>query len=430
MNTNRRSFLKGAALAGMPFILPSRIRAAATPPNSHVNMGFIGIGIQGRSLLTNFSGLGVKVVAVCDVDSTRAASALASVENFHKEQPDRGPVACRVYQDFREVLARKDIDAVCLATPDHWHAIITLAALEAGKDVYCEKPLTHNIHESITEMEAVGRHKRVLQTGSHLRSAGEFRVGCELVRNGAIGKPERVTSNFGGPPRRCDLPGEATEPGLDWNLWLGPAPVRPYNPVLSPRGVHNHYPEWRSYAEYGGGGVCDMGAHFLDIVQWGLGMDESGPVEVRPPEQENAQTGAMMRYENGVTVTQLTEGFDVHFFGTEGEVRITRGVFEMVRDGRTIKQWARAEREFLTDAKVRLYHSKAQAVDFLERVGDRKRPVASEIEGGRSAICCHLMNLAYLHRRKIRWDPRKLAFADPDADASWRSNPYRAPWNV
>jgi predicted dehydrogenase len=432
MKITRRTFITQAATAAIvsPFILPSRIRAAETAPNSLVNMAFIGMGIQNRQILDNFLWCDVKIVAVCDVDTTRRENALKMVKRFHADHPEKGAIACKAYNDFREIMARKDIDAVCIATPDHWHAIITLAALKAGKDVYCEKPLTHNIHEALEVMAAVKRYKRVLQTGSHQRSASEFRVACELVRNGVIGKIERVTCKVGGPARPCDLPEEGAEPGLDWNLWLGPAPVRPYNSVLSPRGVHSHYPEWRAYSEYGGGGVCDYGAHHFDIAQWGLGMDESGPVEVRPPEKADALSGAVVVYENGVTVTQVNDGSDVHFYGTEGEVKVNGGGFEFVRGGETIKQWARAEKEFLADARIRLYYSKSHTEDFLARVADRKRPVASEIEGAHSAICCHLMNLAYCHRQTIKWNPHKLAFADRSCDPSWLTCDYRKPWKV
>lgn len=432
MKISRRSFItRAAAAAGVaPFLLPTRLWAAEKGPNSLLNMAFVGMGIQNRGLLNNFLYRDIKVVAVCDVDTTRRESALQMVEKFHGEHAEKGAFACKGYNDFREVMARQDIDAVCIATPDHWHALITLAALEAGKDVYCEKPLTHNIREAIAVMESVKRNKRVLQTGSMQRSMSEFRVACELVRNGVVGKIERVTCKVGDPGFPCDLPEEAMEPGLDWDMWQGPAPARPYNSILSPRGVNDFFPNWRSYSEYGGGGVCDFGAHHFDIAQWGLDMDESGPVEVRPPEQADARRGAVMVYKNGVTVTQVGDGFDVHFFGTEGEVKVSRGGFEMVRDGKTIDSAPKAEKKYLADAKVVLYHSKSHTDDFLERVADRKRPVTSEVEGGHSAICCHLMNLAYTHRQAIKWNPDTLSFADASCDASWMASNYRAPWKV
>jgi predicted dehydrogenase len=438
MKVSRRSFITqvAATSALSTFILPSRIRAAETAPNSLINMAFIGMGLQNRSLLTNFLSCNVKVVAVCDVDTTRREHALKMVEKFHAEHPEKGGFGCTSTRDFGEIIARKDIDAVCIATPDHWHAYITLAALESGKDVYCEKPLTHNIHEAIAVMEAVKRHQRVLQTGSMQRSMSEFRIACELVRNGVIGKLERITCKVGDPSRPCDLPEEPMEPGLDWDRWIGPAAMRPYNSALCPRGVFRGYPNWRSFAEFGGGtGVCDFGAHHFDIAQWGLGMDESGPIEVRPPEQADALRGAVMVYQNGVTVTQTAGGEGMRFgglrfYGSEGEVEVDRGSFELVRGGEKMIQAARAEKEYLADAKIRLYQSKSHTGDFLARIADRKRPVASEIEGAHTAICCHLMNLAYAHRKTIKWDPLKLAFTDPSCDAAWLTRSYREPWNV
>jgi len=432
MKITRRSFIaKTAAAAALsPFVLPSSIWAAKKKPNNLVNMAFVGMGVQNRGLLDNFLWRDVKVLAVCDVDTNRRESALQMVENFHKEHEDKGACACKAYADFREIMALKDVDAVCIATPDHWHAIITLAALNAGKDVYCEKPLTHNIHEAIEVMAAVKRNKRVLQTGSMQRSMNEFRVACELVRNGVIGKIERVTCQVGGPGRPCDLPEEPMEPGLDWDMWQGPAPTRPYNSVLSPRGVHKHFPDWRSYMEYGGGGICDFGAHHFDIAQWGLDMDESGPVEVRPPEKAGDSSNAVFVYKNGITVTQVGSGYNVHFYGADGEVRVSRGEFQMVRGGETIDRAEKADKAFLSNAKVKLYHSKSHTDDFLERVADRKRPVTSEIEGGHSAIICHLVNLAYYHRKTIKWDPDKMTFADASCDPAWLTSNYRSPWKV
>jgi len=431
MKISRRSFIARAAAGTVaPLILSGCVTSKKTTNNSLLNMAFVGMGVQNRGLLGNFMYRNVKVVAVCDVDTTRREDAVQMVTSYHAEHPEKGAFACKGYNDFREIMARKDVNAVCIATPDHWHALITIAALDAGKDVYCEKPLTHNIHEAIEVMAAVKRNKRVLQTGSMQRSMMEFRVACELVRNGVIGKIERVTCDIGDPGRPCDLPEEAAEPGLDWDLWLGPAPSRPYNSVLSPRGVHKHFPNWRSYLEYGGGGVCDFGAHHFDIAQWGLDMDESGPLEVRPPEKADALRGAVFVYKNGVTVTQVAGGFNVEFLGTDGIVKASRGGFEMVRGGETIKSAAMAQKEFLQNAKVVLYHSKSHTDDFLDRVADRKRPVTSEIEGGHSAILCHLMNLAYYHRQVIKWNPDKMAFADSSCDPSWLTSNYRSPWKM
>jgi predicted dehydrogenase len=210
-------------------LLPSRIWAAETSPNSRINLGFIGCGIQSRGLLNGFlKQPGTQTVAVCDVDTNRRENHKKLTEDFYSKD-GASYKGCAVYTDFRDLLARKDIDAVVIATPDHWHAIIGIAAAAAGKDIYCEKPLTQTIHEARALVDAVRKNKRVVQTGSQQRSLREFRVACELVRNGVLGKISAVTAGFGGPGKMCDLAAEPMEPGLDWDMWLGPAPMRDYN---------------------------------------------------------------------------------------------------------------------------------------------------------------------------------------------------------
>ena len=436
----RRPDVYRVAFAGAaPFILPSKIWAADTKPNDVVTMGFVGLGKQSRGLLGNFLGQGCKVLAICDVDTTRRENAVETVKKHDKSSAVKG------YSDFREVMARKDIDAVCIAVPDHWHAAITIAALKSGKDVYCEKPLTHNIHEAIEVMKEVEANKRVLQTGSMQRSSSEFRVAAELVRNGAIGKLQKVECAFGDPGMPCDLAEEKMEPGLDWEMWIGPGPMRGYSSVLSPRGMHDHFPLWRKYKEYGGGYVCDWGAHHLDIANWGIGADDNGPIQCNPPTDEKAKRGAMLTYEGGITV-EHKDGFGVDFFGTEGEVQVNRGKFVFKRGNETIAQWvdkdkdvkrhslesqvALAEKEYLKDAKIKLYKSSNHPTDFLNCMKSRQKPNTNEQVGGRSAICCHLMNQSYYNHATLKWDPIKLAFQPGGGDPKWLTRDYRAPWSV
>jgi predicted dehydrogenase len=420
-----------APLVAVPIILPSCLRS--NHPGSRLTMGFIGMGIQSRYLLSKFAGE-AQVLAVCDVDTTRLTNAENWVNKFYTDNPDKGSSGCKAYTDYRELLERDDIDAVCIATPDHWHSAIIELALKNGKDVYCEKPLTHNIQEAIDVMNAVAKHKRVLQTGSMQRSSKEFKVACELVRNGCIGKIDHVEAVFSGPPVPCDLPEEAMEPGLDWNFWLGPAPLRPYNAILSPRGIHNFYPAWRNYREYGTGGVGDWGAHHLDIAQWGLGMDDSGPVEVLFVNGE-----ATLVYPNGVPVVRKDQGFGVHFYGSEGEVMVNRGRFKMIVKGSTIADYSgkatpdtncdaevqKAEQLFLKDAKIKLYDSPSHYLDFLDCVKNRKKPIANEQVGGRTVISCHLMNQLYYHNETIKWDPAKLGFTGGTGNPAWLTREYR-----
>ncbi len=438
LKTSRRKFLQSTALATGPFILPSHIWAAKTKPNDKLVMGFIGMGKQNGGLLRNFMGQGVQAVAVCDVDSNRRKNA-ENIVNNHNKNSD-----CRAVIDFREITEDQGIDAVCIATPDHWHSVITISALNNKKDVYCEKPLTHNIHESVEVIKAVNKNNRVLQTGSMQRSSSEFRIACELVRNGVIGKVHNVDISVGDPGRPCDLQEEKMEPGLDWDLWCGPGPLRGYSSVLSPRGIHNHFPAWRNYMEYGGGMVTDWGAHHIDIAQWGLGTDDSGPIEAKPPQdwkKSKSKRGAQLVYSNGSTVTHKN-GFGVHFQGADGEVKVNRGRFAFTYKGKEISKFERrgdgslgsalqkAEKSFLNNAKTKLYKSNHHIRDFLACVESRKKPITNEIVGARSAICCHLMNQAYYNGEIIRWDPKNNTYADKSGNPKWLTRDYRGQWKV
>ena len=440
---DRRSFIKRSSALSVPFILPSAIWAAKTKPNDRLTMGFVGMGKQNGGLLNNFLAHDTQVLAVCDVDTTRRETAQKKAQDYYKNNPDKGAASCVGTNRFEEIVERDDIDAVCIATPDHWHAIITLAALNNKKDVYCEKPLTHNIHEAREVMKAVDANKRVLQTGSMQRSMKEFRVACELVRNGHIGNVSHVHTSFGDPGVPCDLPEEDAEPGLDWDRWLGPAPVRPYHSVLSPRGNHNHFPNWRKYREYGGGMVTDWGAHHLDIAQWGLGYDLGGPVKALPPPKQGDKRGARLVYDNGIYV-EHGQSMGVTFFGDKGQVEVTRGRFHLTLNGKTFAKFTRredggslglalvtCEREILGEnPNVQLYKSPHHIRDFLGAVQSRKKPITHEGIGGGTAICCHLMNLAYYHHQPIEWDPKTATFANGTGKAEWLTRDYRGPWKV
>jgi predicted dehydrogenase len=422
----RRQFLKTSATLAVaaPTILPSRVWAAEKKPNDRLTLGFIGMGKQNGGLLGGFiHNQGTQVVAVCDVDTTRREHAKKRVEDYYAKQTDKGSFkGCDEYKDFRELLARKDIDAVCIATPDHWHALNVIAAANAGKDIYCEKPLSLTIREAREMVNAVRRNHRVLQTGSMQRSSQEFRKACELVRNGRIGKVKTVIVGVGGPSKWCDLPEEPMEPGLDWNFWLGPAPMRPYNSVLSPRGVHDHFPNWRSYREYSGGGMTDWGAHHFDIAQWGLGMDDSGPVEIIPPEDPNARSGVRYLYANGVEMIHDSSKGGATFIGTEGRIFVDRGKFQA--DPESIAQAP------LGDKAVRLYVSSNHGQDWLNCVRSRKRPICDVEIGARSVTVCHLGNLAYWNHRRLKWDPQKEQFIGDDEANTWLDRAKRAPWKV
>jgi len=420
---SRRSFLKQTAAAvGLPFLiqrsaLASRGRLA---PSDRITLGFIGLGKQNRWHLFRFMAFGdVQVLAVAEVDTTRREHARRKVDERYGVP--KGKKGCAAYNDFRELLARPDIDAVVIATPDHWHTIPIIEACKARKDIYCEKPLTLTIHEAKVAIEAVKKYEVVFQTGSQQRSSPEFWLVCSLVRSGRIGKVKRVLVGVGGPSRPCDLPAEPLEPGLDWDRWLGPAPWRPYNSVLSPRGVHNHFPNWRAYREYSGGGMTDWGAHHFDIAQWGLGMDHSGPVEIIPPKDPKATSGVRYIYENGVEMIHGGPG-GVTFIGTEGELFVNRG--------RKSSKPPSILNEPLGENDVRLYRSPGHHRDWLNCIRSRKQPICPVEVGARSVTVCHLGNLAYWHHRRLRWDPKNWRFVGDEEANTWLDRERRGPYQL
>ncbi|MFN0067075.1 MAG: Gfo/Idh/MocA family protein [Limisphaerales bacterium] len=421
LNSSRRGFLRSVAtLAAAPLVLPGHVWAES--PADKITLGFIGLGTQGRGLMNGFLNRDdVQVVAVCDCDRTRRDNGRKIVEDFYAKKTGAGGARCLAFTDFRDVLARPDVDAVVIATPDHWHAVIGVAAAEAKKDIYCEKPLTQSIAEARALVRAVRRNSRVFQTGSQQRSSPEFLKACELVRNGAIGRIQEVHVAIGGPGVWCDLPAEEPEPGLDWNLWLGPAPFRAYHSELSPRGVHRHFPNWRRYREYGGGMVTDWGAHHFDICQWGLGMDESGPVEVIPADKPGAQSGVTLIYPNGALVRHV-EGNGVTFIGSDGRIFVNRGKFEPDR--------ADLASYVPGTLKEKLHVSTDHKGDWLDCVRRRRRPICDVEIGARSVTVCHLVNLAYWHGQPMRWDPKENTFAGGTGNPMWLDVSRRGPWGI
>ena len=443
MNNTRRGFLSScatlAAAAGVPYFhsTPRTLADETKSKNDRFTIGLIGAGGMGVGNLRS-AAQWIDVVAIADADSGRAASANEKLAGGKAQ----------VYDDYRRILERKDVDVLHIATPDHWHTKPLVEALRAGKDVYCEKPLTYNVREAVELVKAVRATNRVFQVGSQQRSAKEFRVAAELVRNGLIGRVHAVGVSFGDPARPYDKPAEPVEPGLDWNLWCGPGPLVNYNPMLSPRGVHNHFPHWRNTWGFGGGMITDWGAHHIDIAQWALDKDENGPVEVRAPRDwQTAKRGAQLVYADGTVLTHV-KGKGVSFYGTEGEIHVNRGKFEFVRDAKVIhKFWDKevdkgtslerevtlTEREFLADAKVKLYNSKSHFQDFMDAVVSRKRPICDVAIGASTAIACHVMNFAYHYGANAKWDPVRNKFAgfNSGGDSRWLTRErYRDNWGV
>ncbi len=425
----RRSFLAAAALIAavpvVPMVMPAAARVARRiGAGEKLTLGFIGMGIQNRFHLDSFLKRDdCRVLAVCDVDTTRRDDAKRHADEKYKATDAAS--GCAAYEDYRELLARKDIDAVVIASPDHWHAIMVIEACKAGKDVYCEKPMTLTLAEANACIAAVRKHGRVFQTGSQQRTEydGRFRKACEFVRSGRIGDVMTVHVGIGTSSKFCDLPEETMEPGLNWEKWLGPAPMRAYNSILAPRGVIRHYPNWRLYREYSGGMMTDWGAHHFDITQWALGMDESGPVRVIPPANPKAEFGAKLIYPNGVEVIHGGAS-GITFMGTKGMIFVSRDVLKSEPDNIT--------KNALAEAEVHLPQAASHIDNWVSCIKSRERPICDVEVGARSIACAHLANIAYWNQKPLRWDPKAWQFTGENAAEAntWMDNPRRAGYEL
>jgi len=418
----RRAFLRSAAAAAAaPSLIPASAlgRAGRLAPSERITVGFIGVGNMGSAHLGTFLGHPeLQILAVCDVDAVKRAAAHDRIEAFYAAERESGLYqGCAEYSEFEHLLPREDIDAVLIAAPDHWHAILAIAACRAGKDVYCEKPLSLTIREAGEMVRAARRYGRVFQTGSQQRSSPEFRLACELVRSGRIGKLETVHVGVGGPSQEAYLPEEPVRPGLDWDRWLGPAPWQPYN---AERCSGNYSGGWRFIRDYSGGMMTDWGAHHFDIAQWGLGMDGRGPVAIHAPDGKEYETLTYV-YENGVRV--LHGGANgVLFTGTEGKIEVNRGYF---------RAWPEAiAEEPLGPKDVRLPVSPGHVQDWVNCIRTRRRPIADVEIGCSSVTVCHLGNIAYWLGRSLRWDPAERKILGDREASRWLDRPKRSPWRI
>ena len=425
MRISRRTFLKGA-MAAAPCLIPgSALGAGGRPsPGNCLTMGLIGLGSMGMRHIKGFlQEQDCRIVAVCDVDAARRAEAIAEV-NRHYGNED-----CAGYNDYRELLARNDLDSVCISIPDHWHAIAAIDAIRAGKDVYGEKPLALTIAEGRDMVREVNAHGCVWQTGSWQRSTSHFRFGCELVRNGRAGKLERVEVGIGlGESIEPQLPMAVPE-GFDYERWLGPAPWAPY----TEKRCHWNF---RWILDYSGGQVTDWGAHHIDIAQWGMGTDGTGPIAVSGtgifPEEGLWNAAIDYRfsceYANGVTLhvasnNHLRQG--VRFIGDAGWVHITRGGVDAFP--KTLLKEAIGPNEVHL-ARPKGDHRQGHRRDFLDCVRTRRRPITPVEVGHRSVTIAHLGNVAMLLGRKVHWDPRLETVLNDAAAQQMTARALRSPW--
>jgi predicted dehydrogenase len=425
----RRSFLRTSSSAAgalaLAQIVPSRV-LGADAPGRQVAFGFVGVGGMGASNIERVLKLrekGARIVAVCDVDRIVAAKAAQKVD------AGQGGPGCAAVGDFREITGRKDIDAIVISTPDHWHALTALDAIRNGKDVYVEKPLTHSIREGRVLVDELRKHGRVGQTGTMQRSDASFRYVAHLIAQGQLGKVGRIDILI---PANNKYVGATWSPepapeGLDYDFWLGPAPWAPY------ARQRTHY-QFRYIMDYAGGQTTNWGAHYIDIAQWALGADETGPVEISGS-GEFPSSGLFTAptrvdftalYAGGVRmrVRTRTDGVydgNVKFFGERGWIDVSRSKLK-ASDDALLKIGGGPGKG--GDSGL------AHMENFLDCIRSRARPVADLAIGHRTTTVCNLGNIAMQLRRPLNWDPAKEAFLD-DLQANWmRSRAYRGPWRL
>lgn len=420
-SVNRREFIgkSAAAMAGF-MIVPRFVLGGKKPdgsrylaPSDLISVGMIGAGKQARGLSGSFLSTGeVRIVALSEVYQAKAQLVKDRIKDYYSKNTEAGSYSdVPVYNDFRELLARKDIDAVIISTPDHWHAAMAVRAAEAGKDIYCEKPLSLTVKEGRAMVNAARKHKRVFQTGSMQRSWPEFRQTAELIRNGYIGEIKNIKVNVGPPPIPYTLSAEPIPEGLDWSGWLGPNSPQPFNSELAPPITKDVFPNWRLYKEFGGGMVTDWGAHMFDIVQWSLDMDDSGPVEVIAPDGKD-HPNLTYRYANGITMTHEKWDWNnaIHFIGSEGELKVQRKKLETTP--------ASLKDKVIGASEKHVYKSENHYKDFLDAMRNRTKPICDVEIGHRTATVCNIGNIAYQVGRTLQWDPKKESFKnDKEANA-------------
>jgi hypothetical protein len=435
---SRRSFLNGvtaaaAAAVAAPHVVPSSALglAGAVAPSNRITVGFIGTGEHGigRDVNGFLAQPDAQAVAVCDVDASHREAAKRRVEQHYADAMSKGTYrGCAALHDFREVIARQDIDAICNATPDHWHVIPSVMAVKAGKDVICEKPLTLTIAEGRVLCDAVRRYNCVFQTASENRSVGVYHRMCELVRNGRIGTVKHIEVGLpaGHSIRPASMQVGDPPKGFDYDTWLGQAPEAPYCPARC------HW-NFRWILDYSGGQLTDWAHHIVDIAQWGNDTEDTMPIEVEG--QGTFPKGGLYttatqyrckyRYANGVTMDILSKGPALRFEGTGGWIGNQGWCGALKAEPASVLT------SRIGPDETHLYTCPGGEIrNFLDCVKSRK-PCYSPVENGhRAAAIAHLGNIAMMLGRKLRWDPQNERFLNDDGADRMLSRPMRDPWTL
>lgn len=435
---NRRGFIRktagaAAGIVGFPYLIRSSALglAGSVAPSNRLVMAQIGCGSQGTGNMRSFLGFGneIQFVAVCDVDKTRSGQAKRTVDQ------SQGTSDCRTYSDFREMLEKEKLDVVSHAVPDHWHAPISVACARKGIDMYGEKPLARSIKEGRAISDAVKRYGIIWQTGSWQRSRRDFHQAAELVRNGRIGKVTLVEvglPNGNRGPQAAIVPQPDT---IDWNMWLGPAPWRPYQHFNGRSNGGGPHWDWRWILDYSGGQLTDWAGHHIDIAHWGLGLDYAGPVEIEG-KGEYATDGIWdapyaydftCTYADGMKMrvansSKQPRGMGTVWYGDKGWIHVDRGGL-----------WASNPdilRETIGPNEIKLYKSEDHSRNLIECVKSRRETIAPAEVALRSISVGLLGEIAMLTGRKLKWDPAKEEFVGDESANGYLMRSYRGPWHL
>lgn len=446
----RRQFLKSAAAvtaaAGFPTIVPSSV-FGQNAPSKRINVGAIGVGRISR--IHDLPGIWkydkARIMAVCDLDTNRVRAGQDLVDGVYAKKTGKPYKGTRGYSDYHELLANKDIDAVVISTPDHQHAILAVAAVRAGKDVYLQKPASLTIAEGRAMVEAVKKSGRILQIGSQQRSWKQFRRACELVRNGRIGEIKHVEIGLPGDPSGGNPTPMPVPTGFNYDVWLGSTPVVPYtvDRVMPTSGFDR--PGWLRCEQFGAGMITGWGAHHVDTAHWGMNTELTGPVEIWgtaefPKSGLWDVHGAFKThavYANGMTMTISGEFQNgIKFYGTKGWIFVCRdeGTTPTGNFGEkvVIQPLVASDPKILDSVigpnELHLYYSEDQHGNWLDCIQSRKEPIAPAEIGHRACSTCLLHHIAMKTRRKLHWDPVKERFVKDEDANRYLSRPQRAPY--
>ncbi|MBT1695624.1 Gfo/Idh/MocA family oxidoreductase [Fulvivirgaceae bacterium PWU4] len=446
--TTKGAIVSSLALSGIPTIVPASVFGKNAPSN-RINIGAIGTGriSRGHDMPGVWKYDQAQIVAVCDLDSNRANDAKLLVNEFYTKKTGKPFDGVKVYTDYRQLLKNKDIDAVIISTPDHWHSIIGIDAVEAGKDVYLQKPASLTISEGRALADAVKRTKRILQIGSQQRSSRQFRYAAELVRNGRIGQLQKVYIGLPGDPSGEEEPEMPVPANLNYDMWLGSTPQVYYTEKRVHPQVGYDRPGWLRCEQFGAGMITGWGSHHIDCAHWAMNTEHSGPIEVSGWAEfptsglwnvhGKFQTEGL--YENGVRMivsNELPNG--IRYEGTEGWIFVTRGNYQATSSDPVSAQGPKpleaSDPKILTSVigpnEVHLYESNDQHGNWLDSIKSRKEPISPAETGHRSCTTCLLHHIVMKLKRKVYWDPAKERFKNDDEATAMLSREQRKPYTI